>query len=193
MRRSISTDGRPSTSETATADLAKVLIKSAITREKQNWKQAHPIQKHDDDVDMNSINTQKEIKEKADLGNKWWEEYINAIAKGKGKGKGFQGSCYNCGEFGHSIRNCPNESTQTSNKGGKDQSKGSKGSKGGEKGKGKGYQGTCWTCGVVGHFWHNCPPPQNGTNGINPKRNNMNKLNLAINPQRKMNHKTKTI
>ena len=27
-------------------------------------------------------------------------------AKGKGRGKGFQGHCYNCGEFGHSANNC---------------------------------------------------------------------------------------
>ena len=45
----------------------------------------------------------KEMKEKEVADIKWWEEYINAISKGKGKGKGgFQGNCYNCGEFGHS-------------------------------------------------------------------------------------------
>ena len=61
---------------------------------------------NDDDVDMNSIKKQKEkdIKEAED--SKWWDEYINAISKGKGKGKGFQGNCYYCGEFGHSSRNC---------------------------------------------------------------------------------------
>ena len=40
-----------------------------------------------------------------EVNNTWWGEYINAVAKGKGKG--FQGSCYNCGEFGHSIITCP--------------------------------------------------------------------------------------
>ena len=45
---------------------------------------------NDDDVDMNQIKQQKDIKEKeaqeaAD--NKWWEGYINAMSKGKGKGK----------------------------------------------------------------------------------------------------------
>ena len=110
----------------------------------------------EDDVEMNSIRKQKEkIAKEKETEEKWWEEYINAISKGKGKGKsgGFQGTCYNCGEFGHSIRNCTKE--LKNQKGGKDQGKGEKGSKGG--GKGKGYLGTCWTCGVVGHSWNNCP------------------------------------
>ena len=66
--------------------------------------------KNDDDMDTGSINKNKEaednnIKEEND--NTWWEEHMNAIAKGKGKGKGPQGSCYNCGEYGQSIIICP--------------------------------------------------------------------------------------
>ena len=77
---------------------------------------------------MNSIKKQKELKEKKEIEETWWEEYINAISKGKGNGKGggFQGTCYNCGEFGHSIRNCTKE-VHNQNKGGKDQGKGSVG------------------------------------------------------------------
>ena len=35
------------------------------------------------------------------------KERLGAQGKGKAKGKGFQGSCWTCGEFGHSQSNCP--------------------------------------------------------------------------------------
>ena len=128
-------------------------------------------QNNDDAMDTGNVRRQmekdKDIKDNKEAeNNKWWDESINAIAKGKGKGRGFQGNCYNCGEYGHSIINCPKESSQQSNqnKGGKDQ--GCKGSKG-EKGKGKGDLGTCWSCGVVGHSWNNCPINGKGSKGSN--------------------------
>jgi hypothetical protein len=53
--------------------------------------------------------------------------------KGKGKGKGFQGHCYDCGGWGHTGKNCP-----TRGAGGKDKGKGKSHY---DKGKGKGKKG----------------------------------------------------
>ena len=55
-----------------------------------------------------------------------------------GKGKGFQGECWLCGEFGHSAKNCPHP----------------------PKGRGKGIKEACWDCGEKGHRSIDCPHPQ---------------------------------
>ena len=88
-----------------------------------------------------------------------WPEPYNAAAmyaKVQGKGKGFQGSCGNCGDGGHSQRFCTKG-------GGKGISKGGKGAKGKEKGKGKGMlsnnnkgKGKCHNCSEPGHFAREC-------------------------------------
>ena len=87
-------------------------------------------------------------------------------AKGQGEGKGFRGSCHNCGEWGHSQRFCTKG-------GGKGNSKGGKGNKGKGKGKGKGMfssnnnsnnnnkgkgkgKGKRHNCGEPGHFARKC-------------------------------------
>ena len=111
-------------------------------------------------MDCGQVRNNKEEQAKKDkytADNKWWEEHINAIAKGKGKCKGFQGNCYVCGEHGHPMRNCPKG--QNNYKGGKDQGTGGNGSngEGGGTSKGKGCQGSCWTCGEFGHSTYNCP------------------------------------
>ena len=78
---------------------------------------------------------------------------IEAVMKGKGKGGqggGFQGTCYKCGEYGHSSRYCTKP--RVPGKSGGDSKGESKG-----KGKGSGFQGSCYTCGEYGHSMHNCP------------------------------------
>ena len=71
-----------------------------------------------------------------------YQDFVNALGKGKGlaKGKGKQSGkslgkgsssvqCYSCGDFGHIAANCLS------------------------KPKGKGKSGpTCWHCGVFGHL-----------------------------------------
>ena len=88
------------------------------------------------------------------------EDEINALGKGKAKGKGkggfkgkgkggFKGSCYTCGQFGHSQRFCPQ--------------------KGKSKGKGKFGMSpnipetrNCYHCGQAGHLARNCPAKGQG-------------------------------
>jgi len=68
-----------------------------------------------------------------------WEEHwedkeqgqVEEVQKGKGKGRPFSGSCYHCGKWGHSARNCPAQ--------------------------GKGFKGKCYSCGVQGHSAKYCP------------------------------------
>lgn len=113
------------------------------------------------------------------------ESYINYIGKGgKQGGKGFQGTCYVCGEFGHSQRDCAKakgkgkswgvgkgDGRQFCAKGfGKNQWTPQNGQwygQGGAKGSGKGYGEQAWgkgapmvkvcfSCGQTGHFIANC-------------------------------------
>ena len=98
--------------QAADCGFATILDKVRGYSRKAKLESSATDKKNDDDMDTGNISKkkqkeakEKEIKEKEAANNRWWEEYINAISKGKGKGKGggFQGSCYNCGEFGHSI------------------------------------------------------------------------------------------
>ena len=74
-------------------------------------------------------------------GKGWYDQYQQ-----KGKRKGMQGNCYNCGEPGTPARLCPHPP------------------KG--KGKGKGIKGTCWNCGEQGHRAEDCPSTSKGMNQI---------------------------
>ena len=60
--------------------------------------------------------------------------------KGKGKGKPFNGQCYNCGEHGHRSADCP---------------------------KPRAFNGQCNICGKWGHKAADCP--KNGRNKGGPK------------------------
>jgi hypothetical protein len=95
------------------------------------------------------------------------EAYVQFVGKGYGKkggGKGFQGHCYTCGEFGHSQWDCKGKG-----KGGKSGYKGSGKDGGygkgynGYQGKGKGGDGkgtmprACFGCGATDHLLRDCP------------------------------------
>ena len=106
------------------------------------------------------------------------DEMINQLfalmSKGKGKGKGgggkgqFNGTCYNCGKYGHSAKNCR-----------KGKGKGWEG----DKGKGKGYEGKgkgkggCFICGGP-HYQRDCP--KGGGKGKGKDLNWVNDANQAI-------------
>ena len=100
--------------------------------------------KGDDPMDCDAISKDNKHEQE-----QWDDEGdVNAVSKGKGKGKigkgGFKGNCYNCGAYGHSARFC-----------GKGKGKGET-----DKGKGKGnrgYEGNCYNCGGVGHPARECP------------------------------------
>ena len=105
------------------------------------------------------------------------EAYVQFIGKGgkKGGGKGFQGKCYSCGEFGHSQWDCWKGKGKGKGYGkdgdyGKGYDKGyGKGygkdgvyGKGYDKGNGKGYgkggmPRACFGCGSTEHLMRDCP------------------------------------
>ena len=62
-----------------------------------------------DPMDLDKLDQETRTAFETTLGDDWQE--IMAVAKGKSKGKGkgggFRGNCYQCGEYGHSISNCP--------------------------------------------------------------------------------------
>ena len=68
----------------------------------------------------------------------------------KGKGKGFKGSCYNCGETGHPARLCPKQQTQPYGKAyGKAPGNFNQFQSGS-------FSGNCHTCGTKGHKASQC-------------------------------------
>ena len=124
------------------------------------------------------------------------ESYVQFIGKGDGKakGKGFQGSCYVCGGFGHTQWECP-KGSKGKGKGydkgfgkgyGKDNFKGGHQYKGYDKGFGKGYgkdgwygkgkgeygkggmtsQRACFGCGSTEHILKDCPKNPNKVNQV---------------------------
>jgi hypothetical protein len=108
------------------------------------------------------------------------EAYVQFVGKGYGKkggGKGFQGHCYVCGEFGHSQWDCKGKGKN--GKGGYEHYAAKGGGKaggygkgygkdfgkgyGGYQGKGKGSEGkgsmprACFGCGATDHLLRDCP------------------------------------
>ena len=50
--------------------------------------ESNTMNKHnDDDMDTGEVKKKEEATNTEEANNTWWEEYINSIAKGKGKGK----------------------------------------------------------------------------------------------------------
>lgn len=131
-----------------------------------------------------SEETEERDQEKEEEQDEAYVQYIGKGGKKGGKGKGFQGSCYLCGEFGHSQRDCLNMKGKSKGKGkgktegykgyGKDGyyfgSKGKGGDqeqyyyyggkgKGGDQSRGKGswMPRACFGCGPTEHLMKDCP------------------------------------
>jgi hypothetical protein len=128
----------------------------------------------------------EDVKDEA-TGEESYVQYIGGDKGGKAKGKGFQGHCYTCGEFGHSQRDCAKGGKGKGGKGGnyakgygkdgfkgygKDGAKGygkdgfkgyggwyGKGGKGPEHGKGGAttMPRACFGCGATDHIIRDCP------------------------------------
>ena len=122
------------------------------------------------------------------------EANIRYVGKGGGKkgGKGFQGHCYVCGEFGHSQWDCGKGKGKNSSKGyGKDGANGKgfgkDGGKGPWYGKGYGKEGSygkgigkdggkggmpraCFGCGSTEHLLKDCPKRGGGQSRVSSRR-----------------------
>ena len=94
---------------------------------------------------------------------------LNWMGKGKSKGKGFQGRCHACGQFGHRAGECPSKGGNSKGKGKDWGNNWNAKDSWGAKGKGK----TCWTCGEQGHRAFECPKGKGkGKFGMNTGKGN---------------------